>query len=115
MTSLIVWQALLNMMVVMNAVPFTGIPLPFVSFGGSSLVVSLAAIGLLLSVSRATPRPEPAEPRPIPAGRVERPSLRPRAPAPRGCPPRPPLARRPITRARQPAKARGRAMPIAAS
>jgi cell division protein FtsW len=52
-TGLVVWQALLNMMVVSNVVPFTGIPLPLISFGGSSLVVSLAAIGLLISVSRA--------------------------------------------------------------
>jgi cell division protein FtsW len=60
-TGLIVWQALLNMMVVTNAVPFTGVTLPFISFGGSSLVVSLAAVGLLLSVSRALPRAEPGE------------------------------------------------------
>jgi cell division protein FtsW len=72
-TALIVWQALLNMMVVVNVVPFTGVTLPFISFGGSSLVISLAAIGLLLSVSRATPRPEPAELRPAPRQRPERP------------------------------------------
>jgi cell division protein FtsW len=86
-TGLIVWQALLNMMVVVNAVPFTGVTLPFVSFGGSSLVISLAAIGLLLSVSRATPRPEPVEPRAIAPRRVERPRL--------GMPHRRPAAARP--------------------
>jgi cell division protein FtsW len=74
-TGLIVWQALLNMMVVVNAVPFTGVTLPFISFGGSSLVISLAAIGLLLSVSRATPRPEPADARLAPPRRFERPQL----------------------------------------
>jgi cell division protein FtsW len=63
--SLLVWQGLLNMMVVTNAVPFTGVTLPIVSFGGSSLVVSLMAVGLLLSVSRAEPRPE-ADLRPAP-------------------------------------------------
>ncbi len=76
-TGLIVWQALLNMMVVVNAVPFTGVTLPFVSFGGSSLVISLAAIGLLLSVSRATPRPEPVEAQSVAPRRTERTSLGP--------------------------------------
>jgi cell division protein FtsW len=33
--------------------PITGVPLPFVSFGGSSLIVSLGAVGVLLSVGRA--------------------------------------------------------------
>lgn len=48
----IVLQALLNIAVVLALVPFTGVPLPFVSAGGSALVVSLAGVGLLLSVSR---------------------------------------------------------------
>lgn len=51
-TSWLVLQALLHMAVVTATVPFTGITLPFVSFGGSSLVASMAAVGLLLSVSR---------------------------------------------------------------
>jgi len=51
-TLLISWQAMLNMAVVSNLVPNTGVPLPFVSYGGSSTVVSLAAVGILLSVSR---------------------------------------------------------------
>jgi cell division protein FtsW len=62
MTGLITWQALLNMMVVTNVVPFTGITLPFLSFGGSSLVMSLAATGLLLNVSRARAAPVAATP-----------------------------------------------------
>jgi len=61
-TGLLVWQALLNMMVTTNVVPFTGITLPFVSFGGTSLVVSLAAVGLLLSISRRTALAAPAAP-----------------------------------------------------
>lgn len=52
LTSLLVWQALLNMAAITNAVPYTGIPLPFVSYGGSSMVVNLVTIGLLLGVSR---------------------------------------------------------------
>jgi len=51
-TLLIGWQAMLNMAVVSNVVPNTGVPLPFLSYGGSSTVVSLAAVGILLSVSR---------------------------------------------------------------
>jgi cell division protein FtsW len=51
-TSMMVWQALLNMAVIANAVPYTGEPLPFVSYGGSSMVINLCAAGLLLSVSR---------------------------------------------------------------
>ncbi|MBX5490689.1 MAG: putative lipid II flippase FtsW [Chloroflexi bacterium] len=58
MVGLLVWQGLLNMMVSVNAVPFTGVTLPFLSFGGTSLVVSLIAVGFLLSVSRGTTAPE---------------------------------------------------------
>lgn len=45
-------QAAINIGSVVNAIPFTGVPLPFVSFGGSSLVTALAAVGILLNVSR---------------------------------------------------------------
>ncbi len=45
-------QAAINIGSVVNAIPFTGVPLPFVSFGGSSLVTVLAAVGILLNVSR---------------------------------------------------------------
>lgn len=55
-TSLIVLQAALHIAVVTATVPFTGITLPLISFGGSSLVASMAALGLLLSVSRGRPR-----------------------------------------------------------
>ena len=51
-TSWLTLQALTNIAVATSTIPFTGIPLPFISYGGSSLVVSLAGIGLLLSVSR---------------------------------------------------------------
>lgn len=50
-TSMIVFQALLNMGVVTGSLPTTGITLPFVSFGGSSLVITLAAVGILLNIS----------------------------------------------------------------
>ena len=50
-------QAFMNIAAVISLMPITGIPLPFVSFGGSSLVVNLAAIGMLLNIAR-----HPAEP-----------------------------------------------------
>ncbi|HEY5434327.1 MAG TPA: putative peptidoglycan glycosyltransferase FtsW [Candidatus Limnocylindrales bacterium] len=53
-TAWICIQAFINMAVVVGLIPVTGIPLPFVSAGGSSLVVSFAAVGILLSVSRET-------------------------------------------------------------
>jgi cell division protein FtsW len=94
-TSLIVWQALLNMMVVTNAVPFTGIPLPFLSFGGSSLIVSLAAVGLLLSVSRLRGTPAPVERAAAPRTRVRsaEPAAGPRWGVPRRQPATPRSAR----------------------
>jgi cell division protein FtsW len=46
-------QALVNLGAVTGVLPITGVPLPFISFGGSSLVVSLAASGVLLSIGRA--------------------------------------------------------------
>ena len=48
----IVAQALFNMSVVLALVPTKGIPLPFISYGGSSLVPTLAAVGILLNVSQ---------------------------------------------------------------
>ncbi len=45
-------QALVNIGGVIGLLPITGIPLPFVSFGGSALVISLVAVGLLVSVAR---------------------------------------------------------------
>ncbi len=47
-------QALLNMAVVTGLLPFTGIPLPFVSAGGSSLLASSIAMGILLNISMQT-------------------------------------------------------------
>jgi cell division protein FtsW len=57
LTTMLFWQAAINVAVVTNAAPYTGVTLPFVSYGGTSTVVSLAAIGLLLSVARFSDRP----------------------------------------------------------
>ena len=48
----IVTQALFNISVVLSLVPTKGIPLPFISYGGSSLVPTLAAVGILLNISQ---------------------------------------------------------------
>ena len=48
----IVFQALLNLMVVVGLIPVTGVTLPFISYGGSSLLVSMASVGILLNISR---------------------------------------------------------------
>ncbi|HXC23774.1 MAG TPA: putative lipid II flippase FtsW [Solirubrobacteraceae bacterium] len=50
-TSLIVSQALLNVFAVLGLAPLTGVPLPLVSYGSSSLIVTLVAMGLLLNVA----------------------------------------------------------------
>jgi len=61
MTNLIVVQALLHMAVNLSLVPTTGMALPFLSYGRSNLLVSLAAVGILMGVARAAAQPEAAE------------------------------------------------------
>src|SRR3954465_15313501 len=51
-TSLILGQAVLNFFAVMGLAPLTGVPLPFVSYGNSNLIVLLGAMGLLLGVAK---------------------------------------------------------------
>jgi cell division protein FtsW len=51
-TSWITFQALMNFAVITSSVPFTGVPLPFVSYGGTSLVISMVGVGILLNISR---------------------------------------------------------------
>jgi len=52
LTAMIATQAAVNMLVVVGAVPATGVPLPFISAGGSSVAVLLGAAGLLIAASR---------------------------------------------------------------
>lgn len=50
--SWIVFQAFINMSAISGLIPLTGIPLPFISYGGTSLAVILAAVGILLNISK---------------------------------------------------------------
>jgi cell division protein FtsW len=52
LTSLVLVQAVINLFAAMGLAPLTGVPLPFVSYGNSNLLVMLAAVGLLLNVAR---------------------------------------------------------------
>ena len=46
------FQTLLNLMVVVGLIPVTGVTLPFLSYGGSSLLISLLSIGIVLNISK---------------------------------------------------------------
>jgi cell division protein FtsW len=95
LTSTLILQAIVNIAVVTNSIPYTGVPLPLVSYGGSSTVISMVAVGLLLGISRhrgpyraeqvvETPaRPAPAAAPPRTSGRPFVPSGRTAAPVAR--------------------------------
>ena len=51
-TSIIAVQAIINIAVVTGSMPVTGVPMPFISYGGTSLVINLTAMGILLNISR---------------------------------------------------------------
>src|SRR3954470_15598617 len=53
-TAWVVGQALINIGAVIGVLPVTGVPLPFISFGGSSLVITMGAAGILLNIARQT-------------------------------------------------------------
>lgn len=59
-TSLIGLQAMVNMAVAMGLLPTKGLPLPLVSLGGTSLIMNLAGLGILMAITRAT-QVDPAE------------------------------------------------------
>jgi cell division protein FtsW len=71
-TAMIVIQAVLNIGVTTGVLPITGVPLPFLSFGGSSLLFTMIASGMLLNISQYArpPAEDAAQPSPdMPAGR----------------------------------------------
>jgi len=51
-TTWFILQAFVNLAAILGLIPLTGVPLPFISYGGSSLVISLAAVGILLNISK---------------------------------------------------------------
>ena len=51
-TALIGLQAIINIVVVTSSIPVTGMALPFFSYGGTSLIILLCAVGVLLNISR---------------------------------------------------------------
>ena len=53
-TALIGIQAVINIAVVTSSMPVTGMPLPFFSYGGTSLIITLCSVGVLLNISRQT-------------------------------------------------------------
>ncbi|MCS6801112.1 MAG: putative lipid II flippase FtsW [Chloroflexota bacterium] len=54
-------QAFINIGGITRTIPFTGIPLPFISYGGSALMATFCAVGILLNISRTASPPEPEE------------------------------------------------------
>jgi cell division protein FtsW len=61
LTALVCGQAVINLAAVLGLAPLTGIPLPFVSYGGSNLVVQLVAVGILLNIATRHARAREAE------------------------------------------------------
>jgi cell division protein FtsW len=51
-TTWLIWQSFINIAAMLSIIPLTGVPLPFVSYGGSSLLILLAATGILLNISK---------------------------------------------------------------
>ena len=73
-TTLMAVQVFLNIAVVTNLIPSTGIALPFFSYGGTALVIQLAEMGIVLSISRQIPAPP--EPAKKPLTRAEKKALK---------------------------------------
>ncbi|NUQ69395.1 MAG: FtsW/RodA/SpoVE family cell cycle protein [Chthonomonadales bacterium] len=63
--AMLLWQSLINLGVITSSIPCTGVPMPFISFGTSSLVVTLIAVGIILRPATPSPRrnalPRPSE------------------------------------------------------
>jgi cell division protein FtsW len=62
LTSLVLCQATLNLFAVLGLAPLTGIPLPFISYGNSNMIVLLGAVGLVLNIAAGGPRARVTDP-----------------------------------------------------
>jgi cell division protein FtsW len=51
-TTWFILQTFINLAAILGLIPLTGVPLPFISYGGSSLIINLAAVGILLNISK---------------------------------------------------------------
>lgn len=60
-TAWIVFQSFFNIAGITNLIPFSGVPLPLISYGGSAMLVTLVAVGILLNISRYTREPARGE------------------------------------------------------
>ncbi len=74
LTSLVLVQALVNLLAVFGLAPLTGVPLPFVSYGNASMLVMLAGVGLLLNISRGGSAGSAAKPSTASRARARKPS-----------------------------------------
>jgi rod shape determining protein RodA len=61
-TMLIFWQAVINLFMIMGFLPVVGVPLPLFSYGGSSLLTNMLAIGMLMNVRMRSFPPTTAAP-----------------------------------------------------
>lgn len=108
-TAVIICQAMLNVWVVLGIFPLTGVPLPFISYGSTNLIVLLAGVGVLLNIARGTPvMAHTTEPEPDPGGRAPIP----RAPITEDEIWRAPGERRPARQAQRRPRPVGRPVPV---
>ena len=77
LTAIVMWQAALNIWVVLGIAPLTGVPLPLISAGSTSQLILLAVIGLLIDIDRRSATPTIPLVMPQPAPRAMRPAPRP--------------------------------------
>lgn len=90
-----IFQAAINIGGITTTIPFTGIPIPFISYGGTSLIVSLVAMGILLNVSRQTVDPVSVKVRSNLRGVSSRAIQRRKTPSAQPSPPQRPRSRSP--------------------
>ena len=65
-------QSILNLAVVSNTIPNTGISLPFFSYGGTALIMQMAEMGIILNISRKRYYPEEDDEKAVPKARLKK-------------------------------------------